>query len=376
MPQGSTQSAPFAKPADAWALTYGSFGERKLSRLCQGLGVSPRLGKEFLRVFRVLSASWASLPLGPAPIWPTDVTDDGSPFEFSVAFDGARPKIRLLVESLEEPMTLVSSWKAGHRLTERLSQSQGVDLDRFERVCDLFEPGRDAPARFALWHGALLEEWLPTAYKVYLNPQVHGSPSARSVVLKALARLDMGRAADFVASRSASNADDPFLYFALDLWSDPSARVKLYVAHPGADAGAIERAIAGTRNHVPGAARSWIHRLLGGGGPFQDRPILTCYAFTSADDLPVATVHLPIRCYAGSDEDCVDRAFEHLGLRDRQSLRSAAELFADRALDAGRGLVTYVSLRPSKQGPAVTVYLAPEAFAVMPPRVPGPSRKR
>jgi hypothetical protein len=41
---------------------------------------------------------------------------------------------------------------------------------------------------------------------------------------------------------------------------------------------------------------------------------------------------------------------------------------AQRPLDVGRGLVTYVSLRPAADGPRVTAYLAPEAHAIATPR--------
>jgi DMATS type aromatic prenyltransferase len=360
---------------DKAGLTLGSFGEQKLSLLCQGLGVSRLLGKEFLRVFRILGRSWADWPLGSAPGWPTDITDDGSPFEFSVAFDGRTPKIRVLVESQRDPMTLASSWEAGLRLNELLSQSQRVDLERFDRVRDLFAPAQEMQARFTLWHAAVLEERLSTAYKVYLNPQVHGSHASQSVVLKALARLDMRGASEFLVSRSVLYKHDQFVYFSLDLSADPGARVKVYVAHPGADADEIERALEGTGNHVPGEAKQWIHDLLGNHGPFDDRPILTCYAFTSSSDPPLATVHLPVRSYTKNDEDSVERARKYLSVEDGRAFRSAAGLFARRPLSAGRSLVTYVSLRRSERGPQVTAYLAPEVFAVVSPRVPGPDKQ-
>jgi DMATS type aromatic prenyltransferase len=366
---------PIAAGREVGSLSYGSFGERKLSLLCQGLGISGRLRKQADHVFRLMARSWADWPLGAVPEWPNDITDDGTPFEFSVAFDGGAPKLRMLVESQDASKTLLSSWRAGLRLNERLRESENVDLERFDRVRDLFSPSAEAPPRYALWHAAVLDDGAPAAYKVYLNPQVHGSSGARGVVLEALARLDMTHASDFL-SRAAIRRQEPghFLYFSLDLSAGPGARVKVYTAHRGANADDIERSLEGTRNLVPGEARRWIEETLGTTGPFQSRPILTCLAFTSSNDPPAATVHLPIRCYTTDDEGAMLRAMQYLSVEDGERLRAALCLVGDRALKSGRGLLTYLSLRRSGSGVSVTAYIAPEAFAVTPPRLAWPPR--
>jgi DMATS type aromatic prenyltransferase len=356
---------------------HGAFAERKLSLLCQGLGTSARFTREFARVFRLMSRSWSDWPLGSRPAWSSDITDDGTPFEFSVAFDGKRPKLRLLVESQEAPMTATSTWNAGLRLNDLLNQTYDADLARFEHVRDLFAPAQDMPARFFLWHAAVLEEGLPPSFKAYMNPQVHGSHASQSVVLKALARLNMDGAAGFFVSRSSSCQHDRFLYFSLDLAAGSSARVKVYVAQPGATADQIERALDGTGNYVRGEATEWIHQLLGAGsGPFEDRPLLVCYSFTSSGEPPLATVHLPVRSYTKDDEDSLERTRKYLSAKDGQTLRSALRLFADRPLSTGRGLFTYTSLRRLPDGLSVTGYFAPEAFAVFPPRASTPTGRR
>ncbi len=355
-------------PDAALDLSLGAFGERKLSLLCRGLGLPRSRHKEALRNFRLMSRSWADLPRSAGPAWPTDITDDGTPYEFSVAFDGRAPKFRLLVESQEPPMTLQSSWDAGLRLNERLGDQTSVCLERFETVRDLFAPTRDAAARYCLWHAAVLEEGAAPAYKIYLNPQIHGSQEAVSVATKALERLGIDQASTFLRARPGLYGPDQLLYFSLDLSSARDSRVKLYAAHPGADAQDIERALVNTSNFVPGEATRWIRGLLGTSGPFSARPILTCLAFTSAGELPVATMHLPIRSYTRDDERGVDLLRGHLTESDWGAFRSALALVADRPLSVGRGLLTYVSLRPSKSGLSVTTYIAPEAFAVIPPR--------
>jgi DMATS type aromatic prenyltransferase len=324
-----------------------------------------------------MSRSWADVPIRSKPTWPTDITDDGTPFEFSVAFDGKSPKLRLLVESQESPMTAASSWTAGLRLNELLHQTYDADLARFEVVRDLFAPSQDMPARFSLWHAAVLEEGHTPAFKAYMNPQVHGSHASQSVVLKALARLNMDGAAGYFVSHSSLFEHDRFLYFSLDLAAAKEARVKVYVAQPNATAEQVERALEGTGNYVRGEATEWIHRLLdAGGGPFEDRPILICYSFTSAGAPPIATVHLPVRSYTKDDEDSLERTQKYLSAKDGKALRSALRLFADRPLDTGRGLFTYASFRRLRDGLSVTGYFAPEAFAVFPPRAAAAAGRR
>jgi DMATS type aromatic prenyltransferase len=351
-------------------LKCGSFGARKLSLLCNGLGVSRSLSDEALQVFRLLSASWSEKPLGRAPAWQTDITDDGTPFEFSVAFDGGTPKLRMLVEAQEAPMTLTSSWAAGQRLNQRLSQMPNVDMERFNRVSELFAPVEGVSARYALWHAAVLAADQPTMHKVYLNPQVRGPQPAMGLVIEALRRLEMRAAADYVSARTASPIGGQCLYFSLDLSKDPNARVKIYLAHAGARAEDIENALAGTKDHVAGDGQQWILQLLRSSGPFQHRPILTCLSFMASGTAPSATLHVPIRDYIVNDSDSIDRACGLLNGTDGGSLRAAVNAFALRPLASGRGLITYVSLRRTRHGLNVTTYLAPEAFSITSPRSP------
>jgi DMATS type aromatic prenyltransferase len=359
--------SPRAAPRDGQCPTYGSFGERKLSLLCQGLGLSHRLTLEGLEAFRLLSQSWSKRPLGPAPAWQNDITDDGTPFEFSIAFDGGAPRLRMLVEAQDDPLTLLSSWAAGLTLNQRLRCLPTVDLARFDRVSDLFAPVDGVPARCALWHAAVIDPDPGTMYKVYLNPQVRGRQRAIETVTEALARLHMERASDFLLSRLTSSRTQ-LAYLSLDISAAPGARVKIYLGHPGIAAEEIEPQLEGVHNYVSGDGKRWIRQLTGTNGPFDHRPILTCLSFTADDEHPTATLHIPIRDYTCHDGHSVERTCKLLSSRDSRAFRSALNRFACRPLETARSLVTYVSLRRTRSGHNVTTYLAPEAFAVTPSR--------
>jgi DMATS type aromatic prenyltransferase len=365
MPSLSLPARSRASPGNGERPTYGSFGERKLSLLCKGLGLSGGISQEALQVFRLLSHSWSSLPLGPTPAWQNDITDDGSPFEFSIAFDGGAPKLRMLVEAQEGPMTPSSSWAAGLKLNQRLRRLPNVDLARFDCIRDLFAPVEGVPTRCALWHAVVLEPDLRTMYKVYLNPQAQGPQRAAATIAEALARLHMERAADFLLSRITSTRTQ-LTYFSLDLSAGPAARVKIYLGHPGITAPEIEPELEGMHNYASGDGKRWIQQLTGTNGPFDRRPILTCLSFTADGRHPTATLHVPIRDYTYHDGHSAERAGKLLNARDGQALQSALESFACRPLDAGRSLLTYVSLRRTQTGYNVTTYLAPEAFAITP----------
>src|ERR1043165_8272577 len=62
--------------------TLGALALGKLRALCRGLS-APELIEPATRVFHSIAAPWAEWALGSTPAWPNDLTDDGTPFEFS-----------------------------------------------------------------------------------------------------------------------------------------------------------------------------------------------------------------------------------------------------------------------------------------------------
>jgi hypothetical protein len=146
------------------------------------------------------------------------------------------------------------------------------------------------------------------------------------------------------------------------------ARVKLYMAHDHATVDGVESDLAGISGYAKGDATSWIRHLVGSDGPFDARPVLSCFALTSANRPPAVTIYVPVRCYSPNDSHALNRAAGLLRPDDASRLRAVLGRLAGRPLEAGRGLVTYVAVRRLASELNVTVYLAPEIYAIGAPR--------
>ena len=349
------------KPAEG--PTYREFGLQKLGDLVRGLGLADELPAA-TRLFDLLTASWSHRQLTGTPHWASDITDDGTPFELSVAFQGGRPLVRVLAEAQLEPFDVESNWGAGLALNRVLAGMPGVDLERFEKIQGLFAPPSGSNARFALWHAGQVEPDGSLSFKVYLNPRIVGNGLSREIVRESLVRLG----ADYAWDELAPKLDDDCLlpYFSLDLTKSANARVKVYVAHPNATSASIDALVRDESGYRPGLAQGWIEELTGFAGPFDQRPLLTCSAFRSPVDAAEVTVLVPSRAYVCHDAEALTRSDALLGLHSTR-LRAGVEGMAGRPLAMGRGLVTYVSARPVPDGTRVTAYLAPEAHAISTP---------
>lgn len=342
-------------------------GVSKLRALGRALELSEALVRSAVSVFDVMSTPWSALHAGDRPPWPNDITDDGSPFEFSVALDGRGCELRMLMESQSLPISATSSWDAGLSLQGRLRDAGLVSLERFQQVQDLFCPAPQSEARFSLWHAAVLTETGSPLFKCYLNPAIQGKVAAPHVVHEALSRLGLERASDVLSECLNRLAMPDVRYFALDLDQAESARVKVYVGS-SESADEVEELLRGVANFAPGQATEWLSALTGRAGPFRARPILCCLAFTAARAQPTATLHVPIRCYVDNDEQAAERITSLLPPQAAKRLRRTLAAVADRPLAVGRGLLTYASLRPAPDRLRVTVYLAPEVYAIAAPR--------
>lgn len=352
--------------------SFRSLAQLRLHALCEAVAFEPAAAQA---VFDALIDSWGDLPIGAAPRWRSDITDDHTPYELSLSFANGRAEPRFLVESqCESPAdlpTLDKAWEAGQATNQRLRGRYGACLERFERIVDLFAPSA-VQTRFAMWHAAWLRPGAPPLFKLYLNPEAHGPAAAPQRVAAALQRLGFTHAWRFIAEQLQRRPSrDHIIYFSLDLEATPEARVKIYLAHPGARAQDVEPLLAAAPDYQPGDAERFCRALTGGSGPYELRPLLTCFAFSSEHDCRPrnVTLHLPIRCYVRDDHVALERIATLLGEREGALYRRAVEAVAPRPLDAGAGLQTYVSFRRQNEQPKITVYLAVEAYATAPARI-------
>jgi hypothetical protein len=202
-----------------------------------------------------------------------------------------------------------------------------------------------------------------------LKPQARGPEAASALVEQALTRLGLSKTWRFL-SEEVLKPIDRLAYFSLDLASRRSARVKIYLAHPGLTTERAEQLMATDVGYTGGVATEFCRSLLGGDGPFDGPPVGTCFAFTEeSDGRPhTTTLHIPARGYV-ADDQCSARAIsQHLDPAQQDILRSALATVAKRPLEAGLGLIQWVSLRRRNDQNRVTTYISPEAYQVMPPR--------
>lgn len=357
-----------------WNPSLGEVGRKKLRALGAALDLSSALTEQALEVFDLMSGAWSDWPVGDTPVWPNDISDDGTPFEFSASFDGRAPRLRMLAESQLEPISKLSSWAAGLAFGERLAKARLADLSMFEAIRDLFTPPPGLQARFTLWHAAVIEEARPALFKAYVNPCLFGVGTAPYVVEQALRRLHFEDAWHFLEERLASNPGSEIRYFSVDLEDPAQARVKVYLGC-SESAQAVDRLIAPAYNSRPNDASGWLDTLTRSQGPFEARPILSCFSFRRGASMPEVTVHVPIRCYVKHDAEALERVSGLLTATDASRLSRALSAVSERPLNVGRGLLTYASLRREAAAVRVTVYLAPEAYSITSrrPSAPPPS---
>ncbi|MBN1204859.1 MAG: hypothetical protein JXB05_08040 [Myxococcaceae bacterium] len=356
---------------DTAAMTFQEFGNARLQVLCEAVGYSASEIQTVQRFFTAMSAPWGTRRIGTTPPWRSDITDDNTPFEFSLALEGDRPEVRFLIEAQNNPTTLQSSWEDGLALNERLSEEFGVPLERFNQVKDLFAP-RNPNARYSIWHAFCLKACGTPAIKVYLNPQAQGPERASEVIEEALKRLGFANAWRFISEVAMRRgAKDKLIYFSLDLSAHEAARIKVYIAHQEASADDVEAIMSQAKQYVPGEAYSYYRTLQGSEDALQaPRSTQTCLAFTSDDDArPYSvTLYVPVRCFAKSDQDAMKRIHSVLEPKRYAQLEQAVQAMARRPLEAGVGLIQWASMRREGGRPRMTFYLATEAYSTTKPR--------
>jgi len=336
-------------------------GTERLKNVCRVLGFSSEDEQRMVGVFARMGATWGGWPLGGSARWPSDITDDYSPFELSVAIDGGEPELRFLAEVQAELPTVESQWKAAWAFTEGLQRDYGVALDRARAIKDLFAPTFTCP-RFGAWHAVSFARGREPEFKLYLNPLARGRSTARATVHEAMKRLGFAGAE---AHLPATTADDAIVYFSLDLTATARARVKVYTAHYNASPDHVERALRPASGHVQGQVGKFCTMMGNSWGPFNARPVQTCLAFTAGNESPTSgTVYFPVRSYADSDLEVQERVLGYIHAEGEPIYRAALGGFANRPLEDGVGMQTYVSLRQAPGGRRLTVYLSPEIYAV------------
>ncbi len=342
------------------ATTYHDVATARLERLWRALFGEPVPASARAR-FDTMVLPWGASIIPAAPPWPSDIGDDHSPYEFSIALaPNEAPSVRFLVEAQGAEPTLASTRDSALDLTRRLT-AHGADLTRFEQVRDLFLPPVPA-ARFALWHAARLTG--QPEVKAYFNPQIAGKERSFEIVETAMRTLGLGSAWPAVlGATQRQTADDEIRYFALDLVGGEAARAKVYFYQRGVTAEHLERMAAIQPGYERGQMTEFCRAMTGSTGPYTEFPLCTYLSFVSGIPAPTeVAVQIPIRYYAANDAVARDRIVGWMRARGLApaTYERALSALAPRELTAGAGLNTYASLRMGTD--RLTVYLATELF--------------
>jgi DMATS type aromatic prenyltransferase len=307
--------------------------------------------------------------------FPSYVTDDHTPFEFSVALgsEHGHAALRLLAEPQAADQSLSAFGEAARGVAGVLERRFGAHLGRFRALQDLLLPPEPG-GPFAVWYAVDFGQTGEPSFKVYLDPQTRGLAHAPRVVEEALERLGIPDAWRFVSDAARRGPElDELRFVSLDLKDSPSARVKVYLFHKDASFGDIDHAAGQAVHHDSTRLRGFLRTITGGEGYLvAERDVGTCLSFVGNERPRASTVHVPIRAFAGNDEIArarIELAATELGL-DLSPYRAVVEALRARPLRQGAGFHSYASLRADEGGSRLNLYLSPELRGTVSPRAP------
>ncbi len=349
--------------------TYARVAAVQLREVCRALELDAHAGA-VQALFTQLAGGWSDHRVASGPLWRSDLTDDHTPYELSIAYREDRPELRLLVEAQIAAGSVHDQWRAGLALQAALASSPAARA-RFDAVCEAFAPEASCGAAFALWHAAVFDPAGRHLIKAYLNPRIAGQASAPGRVRAALAAVGLEEA--WAAVARLSDAHGELWYLSLDL-VDAGARIKVYVAHPGRTLDEYADQLGAVSPIAADDAVTLIGAFACGTQRFTRRPLLTCLAFRPGATEPEATIHFPVRSYVRSDQDSLDGIRRCLHPRAAAQLTEAVQRLAGAPLAASRGRVSYVSRTRTAAGLRHTVYVAPLCHAAQPGHVAADAR--
>lgn len=352
--------------------TYISEASSQISHLAEAIGQSASKD-QLLGALALATNGWGQKRI-PLTVnrseWVSSVSNDHAPYEYSVAIDqeSGKSELRFLIEPQPKENNFEELRESASRLASDIeTKYSSTSLDLFNTVCDLFLSS-NTRGGFVAWFSCVASITSPE-WKIYLNPRGSGEPFAHLSTRTAFDRLGLSSA--WASLESVMMPKDYIAYFSLDLSRDKDARVKVYIAHPGASA--CEIALKHTRI-CPDACSYEIQRFcvsMAGGslGPYHGKPLLSCFAFTNgAPDRPIGTVHFPVVAYAEHDAEIYGRVEEYMrptyvSSVARERYRKIIHAVQRRQLGEGCGIHAWVSLKHKTGGKrSNTFYISPELF--------------
>ncbi|QAT84326.1 hypothetical protein EJ065_2754 [Corallococcus coralloides] len=339
--------------------TVARYAQSQLTGLGRALALPEARVAALGEAFHAATATWGTRGLdAPAP-W-SAVGEDGSPYEFSVAFGAKGAELRVLVEAQALPASARAYWDAGLELSRELQGRAGARLEHLERLADLFSPPQ--PTSFcALWHALRLPATGVPDARVYLNPAAKGPEHTLDVVRESLERLGLGARWEDVERMRGAHGRVPLL--ALDLSEE--VIFKVYLSRDGLTVEDLEAWSARTFDSSAGDARALCSAMLPTPGPYGLLDIRTCFTMRGSEGgRPSRWVTSVTGGAVGPDalfRERLVRLMESQGVPVAPYLR-CLEVMAPGGLGNGRGLHAGVTLQRERGVPRVTVYFSPRLY--------------
>jgi DMATS type aromatic prenyltransferase len=346
--------------------TYDEVSRAQLLALSHAVGQSAA-AENYIGLQKSLFSPWATRTIPETAPYASQIGDDHSPYEYSVAYGAKGAELRLLFEPQAHVPSLGTNHAEALRVNGRLARDWGVCLSRYNQVADLFSITRaGATQGFSLWHAACLSPSGAHDFKVYLNPQLHGPEAAGEVVEAMFARLGLSEARSALSRlRFRGSEQDELRYVSLDLSDQPRARVKVYTCHHQAKPAELERAFAVASSHRAADVSEFCGTMAPGVTSFDAKSVSSCLAFVAGNPAPyTATLHLPIAHYAETDAVARRRidAFMQANQMDQLVHARVLRAIAKRPLHETSGVQSYASYRRDNGTMRLTAYLSPELF--------------
>ncbi|MBW4717574.1 tryptophan dimethylallyltransferase family protein [Saccharothrix obliqua] len=357
----STAVAQTARRAGLFRASFSTYREFALGKwfdISAALGFSADRSRASSAELDGLLGAWADRTAGAEPEYPSFVSRDGFPMEFSVSWRGGVPEVRVLFETPGEAPTAWAAQEAGRALTRSLAGRPGVSLARYLAVEDLFVVPDPAPFRPTVWHSMAYRPGERARYKVYLNPQAHGCAAVPEVMAAAMARLGLSSAWRGVASSLTELAAEghDLEFVALDLADAPDARVKVYFRHTGRVD--LDRVASFARTHDPVLAQPAYRDVYGPPGLPDNEP-MTCLAFRAgAGGAEEANIYLRLPSEVSSDAEAAARitsVMRRFGV-DHHQYRAVVDALAPQPLETMVGMHELLSFRTTSRRPDLGVY--------------------
>ncbi|PYM62886.1 MAG: hypothetical protein DMD79_10000 [Candidatus Rokuibacteriota bacterium] len=335
-------------------------GLAQLEALCEAVGAdAPR--DAIVAFFRDAAGMCGVRSLTSAPRW-SAISDDCTPFEFSVVLQEGPPAIRVLLEAQDDPAGPATYWQAGRRLTAWLASRFEVPLDRLGAIEDLFQP-EDPLAYWSLWQSVDFRADRRPRVKIYLNPNARGRERAAGLVDEALSRLGCAAAPSHL-DRLPRDPDDRLVVLSLDLVPGLETRVSVHVQFRRPSAEGLEELAALAPGTMPGDATAFLDAVTGRTDGAGMRSMfatvhLDCGHLDSAVRGRPGGVglHVPAFPYCENDgvaRDRVTRFLERVGL-STAAYERCVRAMARAPLEKEEGLHSFVSFTRAGGHPRVIV---------------------